>query len=83
MSADPRTTEPTWGSLAAPATWQTVDLISDLHLQASETATFDAWRQYMATTPAQAVLILGDLFEVWVVTMRRPKTRFCKAAPMF
>jgi UDP-2,3-diacylglucosamine hydrolase len=66
MSADPRTTEPTWGSLTAPATWHTVDLISDLHLQASETATFDAWRQYMATTPAQAVLILGDLFEVWV-----------------
>ncbi len=66
MSADPRITEPTWGSLAAPATWQMVDLISDLHLQASETATFDAWRQYMASTPAQAVLILGDLFEVWV-----------------
>jgi UDP-2,3-diacylglucosamine hydrolase len=43
-----------------------VDLISDLHLQASETATFEAWRDYMARTPAQAVLILGDLFEVWV-----------------
>jgi UDP-2,3-diacylglucosamine hydrolase len=52
--------------LTAPATWHTVDLISDLHLQASETATFDAWRHYMATTPADAVLILGDLFEVWV-----------------
>lgn len=66
MSADPRTTEPTWASLRAPATWHTVDLISDLHLQASETATFEAWRHYMATTPADAVLILGDLFEVWV-----------------
>jgi UDP-2,3-diacylglucosamine hydrolase len=43
-----------------------VDLISDLHLQASETATFEAWQHYMATTSAQAVLILGDLFEVWV-----------------
>jgi UDP-2,3-diacylglucosamine hydrolase len=43
-----------------------VDLISDLHLQASEPATFEAWRQYMANTPADAVLILGDLFEVWV-----------------
>jgi UDP-2,3-diacylglucosamine hydrolase len=43
-----------------------VDLISDLHLQASEPATFEAWRHYMASTPADAVLILGDLFEVWV-----------------
>jgi UDP-2,3-diacylglucosamine hydrolase len=63
---DPRTTAPTCGLLTAPAAWQTVDLISDLHLQASETATFQAWRDYMAHTPAQAVLILGDLFEVWV-----------------
>lgn len=64
--SDPRTTRPNIGLLTAPATWQTVDLISDLHLQASETATFDAWRDYMARTPADAVLILGDLFEVWV-----------------
>jgi UDP-2,3-diacylglucosamine hydrolase len=63
---DPRTTAPTLGRLTAPAAWQTVDLISDLHLQASETATFAAWQHYMAHTPAQAVLILGDLFEVWV-----------------
>jgi UDP-2,3-diacylglucosamine hydrolase len=63
---DPRTTVPTMGRLTAPAAWQTVDLISDLHLQASEIATFEAWRDYMARTPADAVLILGDLFEVWV-----------------
>ena len=66
MSVDPRTTSPTLGWLTAPAAWQTVDLISDLHLQASESATFEAWRRYMASTPADAVLILGDLFEVWV-----------------
>ncbi|WP_291922146.1 UDP-2,3-diacylglucosamine diphosphatase [Limnohabitans sp.] len=66
MSADPRTTAPTLGRLTAPAAWQTVDLISDLHLQASEMATFEAWRDYMARTTADAVLILGDLFEVWV-----------------
>lgn len=41
-------------------------MISDLHLQASEMATFEAWRDYMARTTADAVLILGDLFEVWV-----------------
>jgi UDP-2,3-diacylglucosamine hydrolase len=64
--SDPRTTAPIFGQLTAPQAWQTVDLISDLHLQASETATFEAWRDYMANTPADAVLILGDLFEVWV-----------------
>lgn len=64
--SDPRTTAPTFGKLIAPQAWQTVDLISDLHLQASETATFEAWQTYMAQTPADAVLILGDLFEVWV-----------------
>lgn len=66
MAADPRTTPPTLGWLSAPAAWQTVDLISDLHLQAGEPATWAAWRDYMAQTRADAVLILGDLFEVWV-----------------
>ncbi len=52
--------------VVAPAAWHTVDFISDLHLQAAEPATFDAWRHYMAQTPADALFILGDLFEVWV-----------------
>ena len=51
--------------IAAPA-WRAIDFISDLHLQASEAATFNVWRQYMQHTPADAVFILGDLFEVWV-----------------
>jgi len=50
---------------AAPL-WHTVDLISDLHLQASHSATFAAWCDYMERTPADALFILGDLFEVWV-----------------
>ncbi len=50
---------------AAPH-WQTVDFISDLHLQAGEPETFQALSNYLATTPAQALFILGDLFEVWV-----------------
>ena len=50
----------------APPAWQTIDFISDLHLQASEPETFNAWQRYMQTTPADAVFILGDLFEVWV-----------------
>ena len=51
--------------IAAP-NWRSIDFISDLHLQASELATFNVWRQYMQSTPADAVCILGDLFEVWV-----------------
>ncbi len=46
--------------------WQCVDFISDLHLDAHEPTTFDAWVQYMASTTADALFILGDLFEVWV-----------------
>ena len=52
--------------LIAPPGWLKLDFISDLHLQASEPATFNAWRQYMQTTPADAVFMLGDLFEAWV-----------------
>jgi UDP-2,3-diacylglucosamine hydrolase len=43
-----------------------VDFISDLHLQAAERPTFSAWMGYMQSTQADAVFILGDLFEVWV-----------------
>lgn len=46
--------------------WGSVDLISDLHLQPQERATFEAWRRYLQATPADAVFILGDLFEAWV-----------------
>lgn len=66
MSAELPEPPPTMELWTAPTTWQTVDLISDLHLQAKEPATFESWRSYMASTPADAVLILGDLFEVWV-----------------
>ena len=52
--------------LAAPSLWRTVDFLSDLHLQASEPDTLAAWHHYLQTTPADALFILGDLFEVWV-----------------
>lgn len=52
--------------LIAPSRWATVDFISDIHLQASESLTFQAWRDYLLHTTADAVFILGDLFEVWV-----------------
>ena len=55
-----------FAEIVAPPAWRTVDLISDLHLQPSEPATVEAWQGYLDTTPADAVFILGDLFEVWV-----------------
>ena len=60
------TTVPPFAALEARAHWRTVDFISDLHLKPEEPATFEAWADYMGRTRADAVLILGDLFEVWV-----------------
>lgn len=57
---------PSFPELHAPAEWRTIDFISDLHLQVGEPATVAAWRSYMEETPADALFILGDLFEVWV-----------------
>ena len=59
-------TVPRFGVLTAPESWGTVDFISDLHLMPEEPATFAAWSRYMADTPADAVFILGDLFEAWI-----------------
>ena len=52
--------------LAVPRAWRRVDFISDLHLQSQDRATFLAWSRYMQQTCADAIFILGDLFEVWV-----------------
>jgi UDP-2,3-diacylglucosamine hydrolase len=59
-------TTPRFAALTAPANWRVVDFISDLHLQPSEPQTVQAWSHYMAHTRADAVFILGDLFEVWI-----------------
>ncbi len=52
--------------LVAPSRWLCIDFISDLHLQVSDPLTFQAWSTYLQNTTADAVFILGDLFEVWV-----------------
>jgi UDP-2,3-diacylglucosamine hydrolase len=57
---------PIFAELYAPQSWEKVDFISDLHLSESEPATFDVWQRYMRSSTADAVVILGDLFEVWV-----------------
>ena len=60
------TATPPFAQLPAPARWRTIDFISDLHLKPDEPTTFRAWQHYLLHTPADAVFILGDLFEVWV-----------------
>ena len=52
--------------LTAPSHWRTVDFLSDLHLQATEPETLAGFERYLAGTEADALFILGDLFEVWV-----------------
>jgi len=43
-----------------------VDLISDLHLQASQPATTAALLRYLQQGGFDALFVLGDLFEVWI-----------------
>jgi UDP-2,3-diacylglucosamine hydrolase len=50
----------------APAHWRAIDFISDLHLAENTPRTFAAFAAHLRGTDADAVVILGDLFEVWV-----------------
>lgn len=52
--------------LSAPSAWRAVDLISDLHLCQALPRTFEAFEAHLQGTTADAVFILGDLFEAWV-----------------
>ncbi len=52
--------------LDAPAHWRQVDFIADLHLRAGAPATARAFRSYLKNCAADALFVLGDLFEVWL-----------------
>lgn len=52
--------------LHAPPSWRCIDFVSDLHLHAGLPRTAEALASYLRRTPADAVMILGDLFEAWV-----------------
>jgi UDP-2,3-diacylglucosamine hydrolase len=52
--------------LQAEADWRSIDFISDLHLSEQTPRTFETWAAHLRSTPADAVFILGDLFELWV-----------------
>jgi UDP-2,3-diacylglucosamine hydrolase len=60
------TTVPHLGELIALPAWRTVEFISDLHLEPNTIQTNAAFLSYLQQTTADAVVILGDLFEVWV-----------------
>ncbi len=51
---------------AAPHNWNSIEFISDLHLQANYPKTFQAFSNYLDHCEADALFILGDLFEIWV-----------------
>jgi len=46
--------------------WRVIEFMSDLHLSPLAPATSAAWAAHLQHTDADAVVILGDLFEVWV-----------------
>lgn len=52
--------------LHAPSHWRTLEFHSDVHLFDQEPRNLAAWQAYLAACTADAVFILGDLFEVWV-----------------
>lgn len=57
---------PALATFHADPAWSAIDLLSDVHLHADMPRTFAAWRAHLLGTSADAVLMLGDLFEVWV-----------------
>ncbi|HWH73797.1 MAG TPA: UDP-2,3-diacylglucosamine diphosphatase [Methylibium sp.] len=57
---------PQFWEFVAPQAWRSIDFIADLHLQAFRPRTVAAFADHLRHTPADAVFILGDLFEAWV-----------------
>ena len=53
-------------TLIAPPEWGVIDFLSDLHLAPATPQTLAALEQHLERTSAQAVFLLGDIFEVWI-----------------
>lgn len=45
---------------------QQIEFISDLHLDNKTPKTLECWKRYMQNSRADAIFILGDLFESWI-----------------
>lgn len=46
--------------------WRTIDFLSDLHLAPELARTTETWAQVMLHSQADALCLLGDVFEAWV-----------------
>ncbi len=57
---------PAFDEWVAEPTWPAIDFISDLHLSDTLPRTAEALFRHLAHTPAPCVILLGDLFELWV-----------------
>lgn len=57
---------PAFHELPAAPDWTRIDFVSDIHLAPDMPRTGEAWAAYLLATPADAVFILGDLFDAWV-----------------
>ncbi|WP_423599187.1 UDP-2,3-diacylglucosamine diphosphatase [Roseateles sp. MS654] len=69
MSPGPASTFPLprpLASLEAAPGWRRIDLLSDLHLSPDMPATLARFRAHLAATPADAIVLLGDIFEAWI-----------------
>jgi UDP-2,3-diacylglucosamine hydrolase len=52
--------------LTAPPEWRRIEFLSDLHLSPQTPATLAAFTTHLQETSADAVMLLGDIFEAWV-----------------
>ncbi|MFT3816058.1 MAG: UDP-2,3-diacylglucosamine diphosphatase [Rubrivivax sp.] len=50
----------------APPHWRAIDFISDLHLHAGLLHTTAAWTHFLQHSRADAICMLGDVFEAWI-----------------
>lgn len=59
--------------------WRSAEFASDLHLCEEAPRTAEAFTHWLTDTQADALFILGDLFEVWIGddTRNRPFLRHC------
>ena len=57
---------PAFAEWRAPAGWAAIDFVSDLHLADDTPATLARFVAHVERTDADALVVLGDLFEVWV-----------------
>lgn len=66
LRAQPAPTAVPVAQRSLPGHWRSVEFISDIHLSATMPRTAQAFFTYLEHTQADAVFLLGDVFEVWV-----------------